>query len=208
VAAVIELSAATQKRTWRCGHPRTTENTRGASAANPRGQCRTCYNVATARYQASPKGRATKARYRRTEKSRAARAKYAASPKGRAARRAAQVRYDASPEGRARHARYRRTAKRRVVVARHQTPTRVTWQCIWRRCSDPSNNRYRYYGGRGIRVCRRWKNYAAFLEDMGKGPPGTTLDRIDVNGDYTRSNCRWATPSEQRRNQRPRQRTA
>jgi hypothetical protein len=60
---------------------------------------------------------------------------------------------------------------------------------------------YSYYGGRGITVCDRWSEFAAFLEDMGSSwAEGLTLDRIEVQGNYEPSNCRWATRAEQNLN--------
>ena len=85
---------------------------------------------------------------------------------------------------------------------RKPTITYNSWNSMKQRCSNPNGNRWELYGGRGITVCDRWRNsFENFLEDMGERPFGTSIDRINVNGNYEPSNCRWATPSEQRYNQ-------
>lgn len=72
------------------------------------------------------------------------------------------------------------------------------------RCLVESNNRFNNYGGRGIKICDRWlDSFENFLKDMGKKPTEKhSIDRIDVNGDYTPDNCKWSTNSEQQRNKR------
>ena len=69
----------------------------------------------------------------------------------------------------------------------------------------PTQTNFKYYGGRGITVCERWRDFRNFLEDMGERPPGKTLDRHpDPDGNYEPSNCRWATAKEQLLNRRRR----
>ncbi len=76
-----------------------------------------------------------------------------------------------------------------------------SWQHMLDRCYNDKHPHFRYYGGRGIVVCDRWKeSFTAFLEDMGDRPNGLTLDRIDTDKGYEPGNCRWATYQEQNRN--------
>jgi hypothetical protein len=82
-----------------------------------------------------------------------------------------------------------------------------SWRCAVRRCTDPTNQDYASYGGRGITVPARWlgkKGFVNFLADMGERPAGTTLDRKDNERGYSKSNCTWSTPAAQAINRRPR----
>jgi hypothetical protein len=78
------------------------------------------------------------------------------------------------------------------------------WKAIKLRCGNPKTNAYPDYGGRGINICERWSaSFLNFLEDMGERPSTRhSIDRIDVNGNYEPTNCRWALPLVQVRNRR------
>jgi hypothetical protein len=77
-----------------------------------------------------------------------------------------------------------------------------SWAGMRQRCLNPKHKNYKNYGGRGIRVCDRWNSFTAFLSDMGLCPPEQSLDRINNEGNYEPSNCRWATRKQQNRNYR------
>lgn len=84
------------------------------------------------------------------------------------------------------------------------TPEYGSWERMRGRCRDPKNNQFQNYGGRGIEVCKRWVNsFENFLADMGKKPSRAhSIDRIDNDGNYEPSNCRWADPVTQASNKR------
>jgi hypothetical protein len=95
------------------------------------------------------------------------------------------------------------------LVSRHgharrtgHDPTYAAWLAMRARCKSVELKKRKYYLDAGVRVCKRWDKYENFLADMGPKPKGLTLDRINPLGNYTPGNCRWATWTEQRRNQR------
>lgn len=82
------------------------------------------------------------------------------------------------------------------------TPEYNSWSAMRGRCINPKHPSWPDYGGRGIAIYPEWLNFDIFLKDMGPRPPGTTLDRIDHNGDYRPGNCQWADKGIQANNKR------
>lgn len=83
-----------------------------------------------------------------------------------------------------------------------RTPAYQSWSGMKDRCLNKNDHAYERYGGRGIKVCERWMKFENFLADMGEKPDGQSIDRIDNDGDYEPSNCRWATCAQQNLNKR------
>lgn len=81
-------------------------------------------------------------------------------------------------------------------------PLYHTWENMRARCNNPNNTGYRWYGARGIKVCKKWNDFAKFVKDIGEKPEGMTLDRIDNNGNYEPDNVRWVNQVKQGRNAR------
>lgn len=77
-----------------------------------------------------------------------------------------------------------------------------SWRMMRQRCLNTNYTQYHDYGGRGIKICPEWESFSKFMLDMGPRPEGMTLERKDVDGDYTPQNCIWATRADQNRNKR------
>jgi hypothetical protein len=82
----------------------------------------------------------------------------------------------------------------------YRSPTYNSWEGMKQRCNNPNHNRFEHYGGRGITYDPKWETFEGFLRDMGVRPPDRTLERDDVHGNYTKSNCSWETVARQARN--------
>lgn len=88
-----------------------------------------------------------------------------------------------------------------IGKGRAKHPMYRAWAQMINRCENPNNSSYARYGGRGIRVCERWRaDFQNYLADLGERPAGMTVDRINPDGDYEPGNCRWADAMTQRHN--------
>ncbi len=97
----------------------------------------------------------------------------------------------------------RREQKRKYgVEAFGDTPVYHAWHDMLRRCTNPKHKTWKDYGGRGIKVTRRWRKFELFFQDMGHPPQGHVLDRKNNDGNYSRRNCRWVTWHESAKNRR------
>lgn len=96
------------------------------------------------------------------------------------------------------HAEMTSAAKR--THGKSATRTFKIWDAMLQRCGNPNSMYFSRYGGRGIVVCERWKSFANFLADMGERPSGCSIERLNNDGPYEPSNCKWSTAAEQSRN--------
>ena len=102
---------------------------------------------------------------------------------------------------------YNREINSNRVIHGHEkngrkSPTYTSWEKMLSRCYREKDPGYSNYGGRGISVCEEWHTFANFLKDMGERPKGTSIDRINPDGNYEPGNCRWITQKEQTNNTR------
>lgn len=81
-----------------------------------------------------------------------------------------------------------------------RSATYNSWRAMTSRCTYEKDKSYKYYGGRGIRICEKWQAFEGFMEDMGECPKGLTLERRDSNANYEPDNCIWVTRTEQTKN--------
>ena len=99
---------------------------------------------------------------------------------------------------------HRNMARKRESPGMANTRVYRIWKDMNRRCHNPNRWAYKYYGGRGINVCKEWEtSFLAFLRDLGQPPSAVhVIDRIDNDKGYFKNNCRWVLPSQSRQNQR------
>src|SRR5690606_14676186 len=106
-------------------------------------------------------------------------------------------------KGRVATARNKANAKHGHALTRNPSPTYRIWRGAITRCEDPRHRAFKSYGASGISMCPEWRqDFRVFLKDMGERPEGYSLDRIDPDGNYEASNCRWVPASEQAKNTR------
>ena len=99
-----------------------------------------------------------------------------------------------------------RNRKISVAMTRHgmsDSPEYGTWERMRQRCNNPKCKQFKNYGGRGIKICRRWASFENFYSDMGNRPSSNhQIDRIKNNEGYRPNNCKWSTHAEQQKNKR------
>lgn len=93
-----------------------------------------------------------------------------------------------------------RTSNANSSHGRSKTRLYSVWMQMRQRCYLKTAPNYKWYGGKGVKVCKRWRKFENFADDMGEPPPNHSLDRIDPEGNYEPSNCRWASSFVQSRN--------
>lgn len=87
-----------------------------------------------------------------------------------------------------------------LIHGKSDTKTHRIWRGMLERCGNQNNKRFPQYGGRGIKVCKRWQTFENFIADMGECKAGYSIDRINPNGNYEPGNCRWASQKDQQNN--------